>query len=142
MASGLPDYQRVIRPSYGAAKRTAFAAVVTASSTTVLGTMTGKGILYGGHLFSVGTDTQKNDVPRITLDGVLLSLTSFTDLDSLNLDVNDSAAFYKRLYDDTNHVYCVAISHGLTFESMMKLEYVESHGRTPVVKGHIIYAFV
>lgn len=154
MAHGLPDWYRgvdiayqalsqmIIRPKYGAGVRATASVAATASEETTLITVAGKGVTYGGFLVSDGVDTQKADQPRIYLDDVLIFSLDFHDLNVFSLNVHRSAGLFERKYDDDTFRYVVALGYGYTFETSLKIAYLETYGRTPAVRAEVHYALV
>lgn len=142
MASGLPDYDRVTRPMYGAAQCAGAAKVVTANVQTQLVLVSGKGVIYGGTLFVIGTSGQRLSIPIIKLDAQQLSWGDFMGLNDISADRERSEPFYLLKYDNVNFIYCVGLSRNLTFETSFETIYDEKHGTTPIVSCRVVYALI
>lgn len=154
MASGLPDYYRGIdvtyqtlgeivnRPKYGAAQRDIFAGAVGAGVVTTLIDVAGKGVIYGGHVMTLGAGSQILDTPFLQIDGVDVFGQTFGYLRTHGLDVERSAVLFLREYNEVNYRYSVGIGYGYTFENSLKLRYLEGHARTPDVTGVLHYALI
>ena len=154
MAEGLPDYLRGIditlqalaeltnRPKYGSGQNAAGYRVVTANDQTILTTILGKGMIYGGYVRVEFTQTLDANGVFLYVDDEKLGSIGFEALDRWNLDVEHSYPVYKRKYDDTNFIYVIAFSHGFTFEESLRIDYLEGNGVTPTAWWQILYALV
>lgn len=142
MAIGLPDYSRGIRPGYGSGQNKAGYKVVLKNDTTPLATISGKGMIYGGYVRVEYTSSLSDSGLFLYVDDEKLGSIGFETLDRWNLDVEHSYPVYKRKYDDTNFIYVVAFSHGITFEKNIRIEYIEAGGKTPTAWWQIIYALI
>lgn len=154
MAMGLPDYYRGVdvayqslgqlinRQKFGGAERVLATANVGASTQTTLITVTGKGVLYGGHLAIEGTASQKEDVPFIRLDSSGNFGSALEYLRDYQLDVERSQMLFLRRYDDADFRYSVAFGYGYTFEESISVRYLEFAGNTPLVKTVLHYALI
>jgi len=142
MARGLPDYFKETRPRFGGAQDKSSYNIVTANDETILATITGKGVIYGGFIKLKHTATQKNSGIFVYVDEEKLGVTDFEDLELHGLTVENSYPFYLRKYDDVNFRYCVALSRDITFETKLEISYVETHGETPKVWYRVIYALI
>jgi len=142
MPSGMPDYWETIRPRFGGAKAESTFTVVTANDQTVLLSISGKGMIYGGHLRLAYTVSQKNSGIWVYVDNEKLSVDTFEALKNYGLVVENSYVIYLRSFDDVNFRYCVALSYGITFENKFEVMFSEVHGGTPTVYCRVIYALV
>ena len=142
MASGLPDYSRVVRPRQGGANLASNTKVAVASAITFLLNVKGKGIIYGGVMLISYTSTQKNSFPTIYIDGVQMVSGSFYATNFYALNKPDTLLFYELKYDDVNFVYAVALTPGITFESEVTIAIKEQHGTTPTVITWMTYALM
>jgi len=154
MSHGLPDYYRGVdiayqalselinRPKYGGAQRTAGSVAVTANDTTQLISVSAKGMIYGGYLFLDHTATQKNSIFILKVDGNIIGYLSADGGNAYNINIEHNSPVYLRKYDDTNFIYCMALSHGITFETSFTVEYEEKHGGTPTLSYRVVYAVV
>lgn len=154
MAAGLPDYFRgvdialqalsevIVRPKYGGIQSVSGHGTVGANIETLLAEVSGRGMLYGGFLRLEYTSSQKNGAFYLYVDGEWPGLASFEELNKFGITVEHSYPVYIRKYDDTSFIYCVAVSHGITFESSFKLTYVEADSTTPEIWYRVIYALI
>lgn len=154
MATGLPDYYRGIdvtyqtlselmnRPKYGAANVAYGELVVTASAETVIVTVNGKGMVYGGVVALDHTSTQSLGIPRLYVDGSIVADSALTFLNKYGLDVENSYGIYLRVFDETNFVYGAGFSRGITFETSIEVRYREVNGSTPSVAVLLVYALI
>ncbi|MFZ2149258.1 MAG: hypothetical protein WAV28_18765 [Sedimentisphaerales bacterium] len=142
MASGLPDYLKVVRPRYGGAKYVAWQKQAQANQDTTMGEVEGKGVIYGGSILCVYTSTQKNSLPKIIIDGVELVSASFYSMIYYGIIAKKAAPFYLMKYNDADFIYGAGILPGITFESSVVVKYGERNGATPTLVGWIVYALL
>lgn len=142
MANGMPDYQRIIRPRYGAAQNVALFKTVTANDQVKLTEIVGKGMIYGGYLRVEHTASIAGDSLFLYVDEEKVGAIGFTALTRWNLSVEHSYPIYIRTYDDVNFIYAVAFSHGFTFDKSFQLYYTETNGQTPKPWWQIIYSLI
>lgn len=154
MASGLPDYYRGVdialqglsevinRPKYGGAQETAGGVVVTAGEEKELASISGKGMIYGGLLFLEHTASQSSGIPKLTVDGNLLSAMSFITMNDFNITKQWAFTLYLMTFDEVLFRYAVAVSNEITFETGFKLIYEEKENETPTVYFDLIYALI
>jgi len=142
MTSGTPDYFRTVRQNCGAAKSDADVTVVTASGLTVLATIVGKGMIYGGYMMLDHSSSQKDGVPILIVDDEIINALSFSDLIVNNLTRETAIALYLLKFDEIDFAYAVAIARGITFDSNFSLTYNEVDGETPAVYHSVTYALI
>lgn len=116
--------------------------MVTANDQTILRTILGKGIIYGGYVRVMYSSTQAGSGVFLYVDDEKLGSIGFDALRIWGLNVEHSYPVYLRAFDDVNFVYAVAFSHGFTFEESLRIDYVEGDGTTPIVWWQIIYALI
>jgi len=142
MAVGLPDYYRGIRPRYGAAQLLRADKDAVANDTVLLGGVTGKGMIYGGHVETVHTSTQQDCKVELHVDGKDIGSKNLDNLVLFALDTEHSYATYLLKYDEVGYRYVVGILPGITFEKSFEIYYTESHGGTPRIRTRILYALI
>lgn len=154
MASGRPDYlhsidialqsldQLKIPTTYGPAEANRGAIDVTANEWTQLLIVGGKGIVYGGYVHLHPESLQKNSVVYVEIDGEVVASKSFYILFNNSLDQLNSCPIYLLKYDNIEGIYAVGFAYGLTFESSVRVKYLEAHGGTPTVNFNLVYAKV
>lgn len=154
MASGLPDYYRgvdvayqalsqmIVRPKYGGGQTTSAAVVVTANDDTVLITVSGKGMLYGGVLLFDYTSTQKNSIPVLAVDDKKIGAIKYDTLNKYSISKGGFYPVVLTIFDDVNFIYGVSFSYGLTFETELGVSFIEAHGTTPSVYCSVVYALI
>ncbi len=142
MTSGLPDYYLGMRPRYGAAQNNSDGKVVTARDTTILVTVSGKGLIYGGNVLLDPAGSQAIDVIRLLIDGQYLSAGSIYSLYLFKFNKPWSSSLYLIHYDNETFKYAVGISPSITFESSFQVEYKECYGNTPTVYHNIDFALI
>ncbi len=152
MAKGTADWQNAIsilaqqaselntRWKFGAAFKAEGEGTISPLATTTLITITGTGMLYGGFLHISGSASLKDGIPRLAIDGQIISAESWIDINDRNLNVENSLPIYLRKYDNTNFKYTAAFSQGITFESSAQFQYIELNNVIPTVKILVVYA--
>lgn len=142
MASGLPDYFRVIRPSYGAAKSVkALVAAKTNDRQTII-SVVGKGMIYGGFLYTDLAVYQKDGIPILVVDDVDISWADFEIMNERGFVKVRGAPFSLLKYDTVNRNYSVTLASGFTFERMFAIVYHERNGKTLNVVARVAYALI
>jgi len=130
------------RPKYGGAQSSSGSTAVTANDTTILTNVSGKGMTYGAFIALDHDASQKNSIPQLIIDGQVMSSTKFYSMWLYNIGYAGSFPIVLNWYDDTDFVYCVTVSYGLTFETNVALRYYEDHGDTPTVHYRLVYALI
>jgi len=154
MAHGLPDFYRGVdiayqalaqlinRPMYGGVSSAVGGQTVLANTDTELASVYGKGMLYGGYLFLDHTSTQKDSRANLIIDDESVSNLKFSDMNKYSLSLPLSSIIHLLKFDDTNFIYSVGISYGITFETSVKIIYTEAHNSTPIVYTKMIYGLI
>ena len=132
----------VSRPRYGKAERLWDQAEVVAEDETEIGAVTGKGMIYGGVVLLDHDSAQDEGTPRLYIDNVRIADLDFNALAKYCLVREHSYPLYLCKKDETNFVYAVGVSRGITFETDFKIKYDENNGTTPVVYCRVIYALI
>lgn len=132
-----------VRPQYGAGEYLFMSQIVPISETTLLGTVLGKGVTYGGFAYVNGLGNSQSDGSlTIYLDDVTMGKISFVALNTHMIDKPEMHSVWKRSYDDAGHIYILGIKPDMTFEKSLKIYYEESNGTTAHVVAGLIYALV
>lgn len=142
MASGLPDYKSVVRPTFGGAVGSTASKSAVANALTTLVSVTGKGMVYGSFVNLFPAATQANSEVVLEIDETTIIGMSFNKLNSYGLTVARCFPIVLMLFDNTEFDYVAGIAYGLTFETGIKLQYQENHGRTVSVGYTFIYALM
>jgi len=154
MVSGLPDFysgvdvklqelsQLIVRPKYGGGLSTTSVITVAANTDTILATIAGKGMVYGGVVLFDYTSEQKNSIPVMAVDGEKLGAIKYETLNKYGIRQGQQYPVTLTIYDNVNFVYGVAFSYGVTFETELSVSFIELHGGTPTVYCDIIYALI
>lgn len=137
-----PDYSPDTLLRYGTPKRLGYSISAPANTNTLLGTIGGKGIIYGGYIDCIKTVTGKDDKPGIVIDGVPWQHYTFQDYEEFNLDHPYCYPLFLTKYDNNNFLYIVSIAGFITFESLVQVKYKETYGDTPPVSGGVTYALI
>jgi len=131
----------IVRPKYGSRGVLEFANYVSANAVTSLGTISGKGVIYGGAIIVVGAASCADDQIGCKFDAEENKFTpSFIDAMRFNLVGQHGATYQLECYDEVNFRYSFGVAFGMTFESSAEFIYKEAMGRTPLVVVKIKYA--
>lgn len=142
MATGMADYSSVIRLKYGAGLTELGGGVAIANDIKTLLAVIGRGMLYGGVVFLMPAASQKTGFVHLDVDGNRLADLTFENLNRFGVTKPQSYPVYLLKYDEVKFEYCVAISHGITFETGFELTYEEQEGVTPTVFYHVCYTLI
>jgi len=154
MASGLPDYYRgidvtyqtlgeiVSRPKYGAAIQKSGHEWCTMNVVTLLTSISGKGMIYGGSVWLDHTASQSAATIMMKLDGGFIFSPSFVRMRSYGIFNPGSSIMTLNYYDRVNHIYSVGLSYGITFEKSFDLGYNETQGEDLMVHFSLVYALL
>ena len=114
----------IVRYKYGAMQQLIDSGIANYADTGwySLLSVSGKGVLYGGYLaFSkAGAETW---IIRITIDGVLATFPSCSDLNLLGLEKVPKTVCSLLAYDTVNYYYNIKLPEEITFESSLVIEY-------------------
>jgi len=130
------------RPKYGAAQRATADVYVTASAETVLISVSGKGIIYGGRVTLISATEPNLDDARLYVDGQRIADSHYSVMILNNLARLGCEVLSLTCYDTDSGRYTLGIAPGITFESSFSLSFWEYYGETPYVFGAVIYALV
>lgn len=142
MASGMADFERMIRPKYGKPQHMPFIGTVYKGQYNDLFTITGKGVIYGGFIYVYGESSQKDSIVHPYIDEDQYSNITFEEFLALNLCTVYSAPLYLTEFDDVNSKYTLCFSPGITFEKKIQLKYLEDTGDDAVCAIHLFYALI
>ena len=130
------------RPKYGAGDSVYGIKSCGAGVDTLVATISGKGVLYGGWMFMDSLVSHKKDGPSIYTDGNQVSALNMEDKDKYNFISPGQASWYLTRYDDVNFIYALAFTAGITFETEWKLIWYNDTGTNINIGYHVIYALV
>ena len=142
MASGLPDYQREIRPRYGGARIKSGTWTLAASVENTLCNVSGKGMIYGGGLSTKVSTIQKFSVIKLYIDGSVFYEVSWDIMYSNQHIRAPGYPVFLLKCDPVNFVYSCGISPNITFETGFKFSYKEVHAGTPEFYWNLLYTLI
>lgn len=134
------------RPKYGAAEIASNTVHLTTTATTTLFTISGKGMIYGGILYSYDSDI--NPVDRIsafadyTPPEESIFNESWKNLVDRGVFLEHALPLYLLRYDTVTPWYVVAFSHGITFESDFTVKYTAQDATDRELFWRVVYALV
>jgi len=142
MASGLPDYEKIIRPKYGVTVSKHVLVEATLAGFTDLLTIAGKGMIYGGVLTVFSTSTQDLGYLSVSFDFGTSIAKTFWKLDRYGLTKHGGYPLSLCKFDDVNFIYAVEISHGITFEKGFFVTYKGLGAVSTWLEFDLVYALV
>jgi len=154
MARGLPDYYRgmdaafeaspqmIVRPKYGGAIQQSGNQWCTANAVTLLTSISGRGMIYGGTVWLDHTASQQNAEIMMKLDGGFIFSLSFLRMLQYGILVPGASIITLNIYDSVNFVYSAGLSYGITFEKSLDLGYNETQGEDLTVHFNLVYALL
>ena len=143
MPRGYPDYfGQSIFMKYGSAQRAAYDGYVTANTENNIITISGKGRLYGGYLYTDQGTNQKNDRVRVYVDGVMIFSLMWEGLYTQNTTTGTPSPVSLTRYDIGSQGFAMVFGGNITFDSELKITYGEYGGYTPRVGSEIYYALI
>lgn len=154
MAKGAPDYFNVVdialqdlarvvnRPTYGGAKVSIFQGTATANADTLLFSISGTGMLYGGCIYITCTATQKSGIWYNVCDGNPQCPVTLNILNEARMVMPHGTSPILTRFDEVNFVYGCIIPYGITFESSFVSYWREQDGNTPNVVAVMTYGMV
>ncbi len=152
MSSGLPDWILAlnvdgqqdgyfsVRPTYGAADTAFHSDTIGASATTLLLSVSGVGVIYGGFVMLTVSQTHKTNSLRLDVDGNQFPSGTFQFNNNGQLTKEYNNIFSLVKYDDVNFWYSFGISRGFTFETDVKLYYVNNVADAIFVDARLNFA--
>lgn len=142
MTSGLADYYRGIRPSFGGAVGETGTKSAEANELKDLVSVVGKGMLYGSFVNLSPAETQANSEIVLFIDNITIIAMSFNKLNAYKLSSPRCFPIVLLQFDNVSFNYVAGIAYGLTFETCIKLQYQENHGRKTSVGYTFIYTLL
>lgn len=142
MASGIADYQKIIRPRYGAAQESHGNKVILAGVTESLVTVSGKGVIYGGPVHILGVATQVWGRVHLIVDGEWINPLPLYYMNKFGYTVEHSTPVYLLKFDDVAFEYGLAFSEGITFESSVEILYEAGPAGSVSIYAYLIYALI
>jgi hypothetical protein len=114
--------------------------VAVANSTIDLLEHTSPALFRGAVIWCQGIGVQYNDELLVTIDGILTCHQSFKEMLD-NWQIYDQGyANFLNVFDDVYFRYVMTLKSGLDYNSQFKLQYKETHGRTPAIYFLNLYA--
>ena len=134
--------QIINRPKYGAADSVEGNVAATANDETLICTVSGKGIIYGGRIQVPDVSAPETSRPRLYIDDELVVGPNFIGMLRYGMCRYGAHIWTLSKYDQTAEIYVAVLQPGITFEESATLKYNEAEGQTPTVYGIIVYALV
>ena len=140
MAIDYPDYSPLYLVKYGKLKTIGKKETVPAGQEKTLFSYLGKGHVYGGFIWIDNTlSSHKADNILYTIDGFLFGET-LERLDLFGMDHPHCFPYFLRKFDDTNYVYGVAFTAGISFELSISIKYMNNCADQVDVEAFLVYA--
>jgi len=136
--------QAIVWPTHNAVFMAYGTAECPAGVETILCSVSGKGHIFGGYVYTIGEEDSRWDAVHLWLDGSVLNSATYYYLDYLNLNDPNINFLNIRMYERYRGEYCAGIAGGSDFNSEFKLGYVAHSGGPPTVEVRwvITYALV
>lgn len=130
------------RPKYGGVVRGYLYSAVPAGDTVTLLNVSGQGMLYGGHLYISSTASIASVIPYLYIEGATIVNTPLSNYDTRNLSKPHVSPSYLISYNNTTFKCTIAYSYGYTFETSLKLNFVNMAPQSTIVSGALYYALI
>lgn len=130
----------VQRPSYGGANIVRSTAYPGANSRSLIFSITGTGITYGGFFWAYASVSHALDYIDFEIDGVNHQGCTFSILNSAGVVNPLGTLAYLLKYDETQFYYVIGFPSGITFESSLKCYYTNQYSTTPTLFYYFTYA--
>lgn len=109
--------QLINRNKFGTPQLSSGSPTVTAGETKTITSLSGRGVIYFGFIYIVGSALSTELLLSLTIDGVLVSQKSPYQLYLYGITENLSAPVYLRQYDTINGRFSLVFSSNITFET-------------------------
>jgi len=143
MPRGYPDYfGQSIFPKYGGARRKSFYSVIVANTENDIVVVSGKGVIFGGWLYSNYGSKQEDDIIRIYVDEIESVYHTWLGLGRQNIANGNPTPVSISRYEPFEEKYCLIIGEGVTFDTQFKITYEETGGYTPTIQCELYYSLI
>ena len=115
---------------------------VASSATTSLGIYTGKGVIYGGVIYSSPVSSIINDIITVKVDGNEILSSTWSTVMYYGMVRHGDFIGHLSMYDNVNFKYALNIQYGITFEGTIEVEYTETYGNSPFISSNIVYGLM
>jgi len=110
--------ERILQaPSYGGARIVEASGALDIGETLEIFSVTGKGIVYGGHVYISAIDDPNNGRIEVNIDGFGYKGYTFAEYNTRGLTAENRFFIYNTIYNVSNRVYGFAFTPDITFES-------------------------
>lgn len=142
MTSGMADYSKITRPKFGGAIQQSGHQWCTKNAVTLLTSISGKGMIYGGTVWLDHDASQADAEIMMKLDGGFIFSLSFLRMLQYGMTKPGSSIITLDVYDAINHIYSAGLSYGITFEKSFDLGYNETQDEDLTVHFDIVYTLL
>ena len=134
---GFPQF-----PSYGAAAIKEGSTNCPGSGTTTLFTISGKGIAFGGYLYTIDPAANANSAVLIYIDGALWMNELISNLRYNGLGGGVANPLVVTYYDVLDGEFTVALSGNITFMTSLVLKFTNAVASAIVVYFKLAYTLI
>ncbi len=110
--------ERILQaPSYGGARVVEASGALDIGETLEIFSVTGKGIVYGGHVYITALDDPNNGRIEVNIDNFGYKGYSFAEYNTRGLTAENRFFVYNTIYNVSNRMYGFGFTPRITFES-------------------------
>lgn len=132
-----------VRPAYGAAEVEAGSQAISYSTTYTVVSISGRGVIYFGWIFTPGATAANQETMEVWVDGVKVLSSDMLTIYQNEMFTPGSGLLYVVGWDREHTRYRVCFTPGLTFEATFELKIKGSYlGITPDYSWNVIYALI
>ena len=139
---GAPDWYSLEGVTYGLVNKAINVGTVSANSDETLLELTGRGIVYGGHVHVGASGSLYRGVVEYHIDGVNISINTLSQLSLFGLDRPESHSVYLLKYDDIWYRYAMALSPRITFGKSVKVRFDNNDPYVATFFARLYYALM
>ena len=128
MGVGLPDFWISWSERSKGARHIGVSVDVNAGKRNRIFLVRGKGLILGGAIIAYQDVSQKEDAVGVIVDDRDFTAYEIEFLNMFGFTKNEHTSVFVQKYDDTNGVYAIGITRGLSFEKSFGVIYTEKNG--------------
>jgi len=130
------------RPVYGEAKLEFGEKTIAANTVETLFSINGRGMTYGGIIYTIEGGNAENDKVSLYVDGTGIASMSFNTLKDLGLTRPNDWVMWVSTFNPDSWYWCMCIRYGITFDSQLRMVYDRNHDTNVKVNYKMVYALL
>ena len=130
------------RPKYGGALLSQGYVDFDTIQVKTLTTISGKGMTYGGRIWSREANITKADDPWVLLDGTTLEYLSLENMTDFAMTDPHTDIIRIKRYDEAAPAFVVGLAYGYTFETSLQFKWRHSTPDAVRIYYNIVYALL